>query len=135
MAQWESARLQAEARLSMGSLGLSLTSPNKVTNTDYFLRAWHSEVGESFRKGKPVCLSPASQASVSSTTTEMVTKLDHEPDTGFSCVTMKDDRLTFNPGVTNPSSPSVTEDSSDTDTVLQLFFDFNGPNDMSFLED
>ncbi|KAF5811643.1 putative transcription factor MYB family [Helianthus annuus] len=133
MAQWESARLEAEARLSMESLGLSqLTSPNKITNTDYFLRVWHSEVGESFRKGKPICFSPASQASVSSTTTDMGTKLDHEPDTGLSCVTMKDDCNTFNPGVTNPSSPNEMEDSSDT--VLQLFFDFHGHNDMSFLE-
>ncbi|KAD3069132.1 hypothetical protein R6Q59_016877 [Mikania micrantha] len=137
MAQWESARLEAEARLSMESLSFSLlTSPNNVTNTDYFLRVWNSEVGESFRKGKPVCFSPASQATASSTTTtvtDMGTKLDHEPDTpGLSCVTMKDDCITFNPGATNPSSPSEIEDS--TDNVMQLFFDFNGPNDMSFLE-
>ncbi|XP_076893318.1 transcription factor MYB17-like [Bidens hawaiensis] len=108
MAQWESARLEAEARLSMEASGFSqLTSPN----TDYFLRVWHSEVGESFRKGKPVCFSP-----VSSTTTEMRSKLDHEPEGT----------------ITNPSSPSEMEDSSDT--VMQLFFDFHGNNDMSFLE-
>ncbi|KAK9056187.1 hypothetical protein SSX86_027276 [Deinandra increscens subsp. villosa] len=135
MAQWESARLEAEARLSMESLSSwLLKSPNKVTNTDYFLRVWNSEVGESFRKGKPVCFSPASHATAtSSTTTEMGTKLEHEPDSGFSCVTMKDDHITFSPGVTNPSSPGEMEDSSDT--VLQLFFNFNGHNDMSFLED
>ncbi|KAI3741292.1 hypothetical protein L1987_58964 [Smallanthus sonchifolius] len=74
MAQWESARLEAEARLSIESLGLSLlTPPNKDSR-----------------------------------------------------VTMKDD-----PGIRKPSSPSETEDSSDT--ILQ-FFDFHGHDDMSFLE-
>lgn len=46
MAQWESARLEAEARLSRESLVLA--PPH--TSTDYFLRIWNSEVGESFRK-------------------------------------------------------------------------------------
>ncbi|XP_039061420.1 transcription factor MYB17-like [Hibiscus syriacus] len=43
MAQWESTRLEAEARLSQES---SLFK----SNSDYFLRLWNSEVGESFRK-------------------------------------------------------------------------------------
>lgn len=124
MAQWESARLEAEARLSMeSSASFLLPSPNKITNTntDYFLRVWNSEVGECFRKGKKsVCFSPASQASVSGTTTEMGPKLEHEPDTEFSCATR------------HPLSPSEMEDSSDTE--LEMFFDFHGQNDMSFLE-
>lgn len=103
MAQWESARMEAEARLSMKSL--IHFSPER-TDTDYFLRIWQSEAGECFRniKGKPV--------SVSDTT---------EPDPRLEAITCY-------PG----SSPSEMEDSSDT--TLEMFFDFHGHNDMSFLE-
>nr|QIG55702.1 MYB transcription factor [Paeonia suffruticosa] len=50
MVQWESARVEAEARLSMES-HLNPSSTGK-TDCDFFLRVWNSEVGESFRKGK-----------------------------------------------------------------------------------
>ncbi|KAM7476404.1 hypothetical protein LguiB_023647 [Lonicera macranthoides] len=50
MAQWESARLEAEARLSRESLLLPPPTAHTPTSTDYFLRIWNSEVGESFRK-------------------------------------------------------------------------------------
>lgn len=135
MAQWESARMEAEARLSMESSSASVSvlhpSPNKrtTTTTDYFLRIWHSEVGESFQnlnKGKLGCFSPASQPSVSGTTIETRPKPDHEQEPRLGGVT-------YYPGFTHVSSPSEMEDSSDT--ALQLFFDFPGPlNDMSFLE-
>ncbi|KAI3681737.1 hypothetical protein L6452_36541 [Arctium lappa] len=136
MAQWESARMEAEARLSMessASVSVLLPSPKKrttTTTTDYFLRIWHSEVGESFQKlnkGKIGCFSPASQPSVSGTTIETEPKPDYEPE--------PEPRLggvTFYPGFTHVSSPSEMEDSSDT--ALQLFFDIPGLNDMSFLE-
>ncbi|KAG6721206.1 hypothetical protein I3842_03G101000 [Carya illinoinensis] len=64
--QWESARVEAEARLSMETL---LHKPSSMgrTDSDYFLRLWNTEVGESFRKmnGKDgeACQSPVSQAS------------------------------------------------------------------------
>ncbi|KAL9273599.1 Transcription factor MYB17-like protein, partial [Drosera capensis] len=69
MAQWESARLEAEARLSKESVLHNPTS-SRNTDSDYFLRIWNSEVGESFRKIKKTgeniaCESPASQASSS----------------------------------------------------------------------
>ncbi|EPS71496.1 hypothetical protein M569_03262, partial [Genlisea aurea] len=51
MAQWESARLEAEARLSQESFLLS--APPAIGGTqesDFFLRLWNSEVGETFRK-------------------------------------------------------------------------------------
>ena len=53
MVQWESARVEAEARLSMECSLLNSWSLSK-TCPDYFLRLWHSEVGQSFRviKGK-----------------------------------------------------------------------------------
>ncbi|KAK7843316.1 transcription factor myb41 [Quercus suber] len=51
MAQWESARLEAEARLSRES---SLFNPIPLgkTDSDYFLRIWNSKIGESFRNCK-----------------------------------------------------------------------------------
>ncbi|XP_077225716.1 transcription factor MYB17-like [Tasmannia lanceolata] len=61
MAQWENARLEAEARLSRERESLlifpsqsdplhpTLTPPNN-SNPDVFLRIWNSDVGESFRR-------------------------------------------------------------------------------------
>lgn len=132
MAQWESARLEAEARLSMeSSLLLTPSTTNKRinnnnNNNDYFLRIWNSEVGNSFRTMKKfACSSPASQASVSGTTME--TEQKPEPE-------LKSEGKigSFYNGITHSSSSDEVEDSSDT--ALQLFFDFPGQNDMSFLE-
>eukprot|EP00253_Pinus_taeda_P018542 PITA_18542 len=61
-AQWENARLEAEARLSRESLLMSsisassyrtnkpITMPEDNAPTDYFLRIWNSEAGKAFRK-------------------------------------------------------------------------------------
>ncbi|RDY13131.1 Transcription factor MYB41, partial [Mucuna pruriens] len=67
MAQWESARLEAEARLSRES---SSSIANK-TDSDYFLKMWNSEVGECFRKSdkKGSSQSPTSLGSVSQSAT------------------------------------------------------------------
>lgn len=67
MAQWESARLEAEARLSRESIVFSSTAaaaaaaaaeteppgdspPAGKPEADFFLRIWNSEVGDAFRK-------------------------------------------------------------------------------------
>eukprot|EP00253_Pinus_taeda_P021961 PITA_21961 len=62
-AQWENARLEAEARLSRESLLMSsvsassdrtnkpITMPDDNAPTDYFLKIWTSEAGKAFRKG------------------------------------------------------------------------------------
>ncbi|KAI3693358.1 hypothetical protein L6452_33193 [Arctium lappa] len=146
MAQWESARLEAEARLSMESSllfgPLTPPQPNKRTNTDYFLRIWHSEVGNSFRnisKGEKLgCSSPMSQASVSGMTIEMGPKPEAELSSSNpepepeSKSKLEHKTIHFYTGFTHSSSSNEVEDSSDTE--LQLFFDFPGQNDMSFLE-
>ncbi|KAK1418704.1 hypothetical protein QVD17_27850 [Tagetes erecta] len=150
MAQWESARLEAEARLSMESSILLASStplpPVKKTNTDYFLRIWHSEVGNSFRninlKGEKIaCSSPPSQASVSGMTVEMGPKREpelsssnpEEPEPEREPESEVDHKsIHLYAGFTHSSSSNEVEDSSDT--ALQLFFDFAGENDMSFLE-
>ncbi|KAK9068298.1 hypothetical protein SSX86_012409 [Deinandra increscens subsp. villosa] len=140
MAQWESARLEAEARLSMESSILLAPStplpPNKQNNSDYFLRIWNSEVGNSFRnvsmKGENniACSSPASPASVSGMTIEMGPK--PEPELSSSNPEPESKHVHFYAGFTQSSSSNEVEDSSDS--ALQLFFDFAGENDMSFLE-
>ncbi|KAJ0970225.1 hypothetical protein J5N97_023102 [Dioscorea zingiberensis] len=70
MAQWESARLEAEARLSRESLLFtsSSTTPTPTPSAsssdliaprpepDFFLRIWNSEVGDAFRR--PVTAKP-----------------------------------------------------------------------------
>ncbi|CAL0300721.1 unnamed protein product [Lupinus luteus] len=70
MVQWESARVEAEARLSMESPLLNSWSTSNKTYTDCYLQLWHSEVGDSFRmiKGKDevVCLGHVSQEASSS---------------------------------------------------------------------
>lgn len=67
MVQWESARVEAESRLSMEPLLLKPSSMGR-TDSDYFLRLWNTEVGESFRKmnGKDgeACQCSVSQASL-----------------------------------------------------------------------
>lgn len=69
MVQWESARVEAETRLSIES---TLHNSGSTTETcpDYFLKLWNSDVGQSFRmiKGKEELVSQSlvSQASASS---------------------------------------------------------------------
>ncbi|XP_073000665.1 transcription factor MYB17-like [Typha latifolia] len=63
MAQWESARLEAEARLSREtSLVLLSSSPSSTSasagSPDFFLRIWNSEAGDAFRR--PLESPPAS---------------------------------------------------------------------------
>ncbi|KAF3441319.1 hypothetical protein FNV43_RR15232 [Rhamnella rubrinervis] len=164
MAQWESARLEAEARLSRESsiFGTTTATTHELnhpikTDSDYFLRLWNSEVGDSFRKhsggggddNKTACHSPISQASsskcgsVSALTTEVGPNLvgfsavavgsnnqnDQELMDYKSCKSNNDQDVI---GGSDSSSSNDMEDSSDS--ALQLLLDFPINNDMSFLE-
>ncbi|KAK7389987.1 hypothetical protein VNO78_25284 [Psophocarpus tetragonolobus] len=130
MAQWESARLEAEARLSREPYLFS-SSANR-TDSDHFLRMWNSEVGESFRDvnkldNKGSCQSPISDlGSLSVTTT---TDLASNNPVGSSSIVKED----FVWGVSDSSSSSELEQDS-CETSLQLLLDFPINNDMSFLE-
>ncbi|XP_075668522.1 transcription factor MYB17 [Castanea sativa] len=148
MAQWESARLEAEARLSRES---SLFNPIPLgkTDSDYFLRIWNSEIGQSFRKfnreDKTACQSPVSQASsstkcgsISATTTEISPILlgssiagsnQNEDNECKSCKSYPEEIMV---GYYTSSSDEL-EDSSDS--ALQMLLDFPINNDMSFLEE
>lgn len=140
MAQWESARLEAEARLSRES---QLLVPSSVgrSGTDYFLRIWNSEVGEAFRKfnkeGRTACESPASQAS-SSTKYGSASGITTEMNLSFAGYQNEDTKWKNGQPYTenvlqgyDTSSSSGLEDSSES--ALQLLLDFPSNNDMSFL--
>ncbi|MFQ6655565.1 hypothetical protein Gotur_026070 [Gossypium turneri] len=139
MAQWESARLEAEARLSKESLFFNSPPTSVKPDPDFFLRLWNSEVGESFRKlngeAKADCRSPISQAS-SSTKCGSVSgvTIDVRPIAAGSS-TPKSSR-TEDPIMVDASLSSSSNESEDSsDTALQLLLDFPINNDMSFLED
>ncbi|CAH9128013.1 unnamed protein product [Cuscuta epithymum] len=144
MAQWESARLEAEARLSRESK-LSVSSTIRGSETDFFLRLWNSETGETFRKLKKcidnACQSPPTSlassstkcCSTSGTTTEMDLTLpaaggDDDPDGKNSRSNYIEDLLL---GGSETSCSNELEDSSES--ALQLLLDFPTFNDMSFL--
>ncbi|CAK7348060.1 unnamed protein product [Dovyalis caffra] len=148
MTQWESARLEAEARLSRESSLFLPPIPGKV-DCDYFLRIWNSEVGESFRRInmgdiKTACQSPVSQASsstkcgsISAITADISPNLagssgaasnQNEDVECKSCKSYAEDAMAGS----DLSSSAELEDS--TDSTLQLLLDFPINNDMSFLE-
>nr|ATL77057.1 transcription factor MYB4 [Morus alba] len=152
MAQWESARLEAEARLSRESSVFG-PQPHIKANSDFFLRLWNSEVGDSFRKlskfGEKIeChSSPISQASsstkcgsVSALTTEvdpntagLETTVGSQVEEMEYCKSCKSNGEDFMAVGSDSSSSNDMEDSSDT--ALQLLLDFPINNDMSFLEE
>lgn len=153
MAQWESARLEAEARLSRESSLFMSPQPHCKANPDFFLRLWNSEVGESFRKigkfedVKMEChSSPVSQDS-STTKCGSVSALTSDVDPNVAgletavggqveemeyCKNCKSNGEDFMVAGSDSSSSNDMEDSSDT--ALQLLLDFPINNDMSFLE-
>ncbi|OMP00442.1 hypothetical protein COLO4_12681 [Corchorus olitorius] len=144
MAQWESARLEAEARLSKESLLFNPPSSSGKPDSDYFLRLWNSEVGESFRKlngvDKTACQSPISQTSsstkcgsVSAVTTDICPINTTTDISDKECKSFIKSLCTEDPiDASDSSCSNESEDSSDT--ALQLLLDFPINNDMSFLE-
>lgn len=157
MAQWETARLEAESRLSKETTLLIQPASHTTKNAnDFFLRMWNSEVGESFRNLNKIeaetegeisaCQSPFSQASsstkngsVSGTTTEVclsaalaaespLFKKENVGDTDYKNIMSNADYFTAR------SYSSSTDDLEDPTSTLQLLWDYPGSNDMSFLE-
>ncbi|XP_010255443.1 PREDICTED: transcription factor MYB3-like [Nelumbo nucifera] len=145
MAQWESARLEAEARLSRESLLSNHPSSSKKSDTDYFLRMWNSEIGESFRRvnGREslACQSPMSQASSSTKwgsgmTTEVVpaamaVALTTDQPERVQCGNSRSDAEEVAARSDCSSSNELDESS---ETSLQLLLDFPASEDMSFFQ-
>ncbi|TKY63891.1 ODORANT1 protein [Spatholobus suberectus] len=130
MAQWESARLEAEARLSRESSSFA----NNKTDSDYFLRIWNSEVGESFRgvhksENKSSCQSPISLGSSS-----YQCGSSSNPVGSSTPASIVKENLEWSERKTVSDSSSSSELEDSCDTSLHLLLDFPINNDMSFLE-
>lgn len=123
MAQWESARLEAEARLSRESLLLIPPSFCK-SEADFFMRLWNSEVGETFRNTKNG-ENDVDQGSLLSGNTAIQTWPDLAHDSSVPVENIK--------SCTGYHSSNEVED-SDEESTLDLLLDFPSDNDMSFLE-
>ncbi|KAK6920153.1 SANT/Myb domain [Dillenia turbinata] len=150
MAQWESARLEAEARLSKESMLYNQPASEKNAS-DYFLRLWNSEVGKKFQDikkgGERISSgSPDSQAS-SSTKCGSVSGATTETQPKVEAVTLDDMVRNQNEIGELKSHGSCTEEvaaGSDTassieledssGTALQLLLDFPTNADMGFLQ-
>uniref|UniRef100_A0A2P2IPY2 Uncharacterized protein n=1 Tax=Rhizophora mucronata TaxID=61149 RepID=A0A2P2IPY2_RHIMU len=148
MAQWESARLEAEARLSRETSLFHPSAPGK-TDSDYFLRMWNSEVGETFRRfnqdTKVPCQSPVSQASSSTkggSVSALTADIGHNLGGSFAAASDQTDEKECKSCksyaedlVAGPDSSSSTGLEDSSDNALQLLLDFPINNDMSFLEE
>lgn len=158
MAQWETARLEAESRLSKeATLLIQPAGHTTKTENDIFLIMWNSEVGESFRNFNKsggetegdlsACQSPFSQASsstrhgsASGTTTEVCLTAplvaeslllkQENGDTDYH----QNIKYSNTDYVTARSCSSSTDDLEDPSSTLQLLWDYPGSNDMSFLQ-
>ncbi|XP_068645506.1 transcription factor MYB17-like [Aristolochia californica] len=133
MAQWESARLEAEARLSRESLiflsGQSSDPSTPKPESDYFLRMWNSDIGESFRKiptkatePEESAVSPASSSTAMATTAATTTASTITSERGGS-------------EAAHPESDSSSSNDMDesSETSLQLLLDFPA-DDMGFFQ-
>ena len=159
MAQWESARLEAEARLSNESSRFSHNTTNnsnsdnnKTTDSDYFLRIWNSEVGEAFRNvhhhkadndnnkiittNTPTssCHSPLSAGSSSNKCESIATNADLASNEQEIITPSSIVKQEFEWGTRGSDSSSSNDMEDSSDTALQLLLDFPINNDMSFLE-
>lgn len=92
MVQWESARVEAEARLSMESSLHNSWSTSK-TYPDCFLQLWNSEVGHSFRmiKGKEgVVFSQASSSSKLESCSDVSLQVQNTGNSTFANMTQEE---------------------------------------------
>ncbi|KAK3001241.1 hypothetical protein RJ639_020368 [Escallonia herrerae] len=142
MVQWESARVEAEARLSLDSLLLD-PSTTVRSDCDYFLRMWNSDVGESFRKLKEedgvACPSPMSQTS-SVTKFESGSGVTVEAGAAknitFSSTTAEEQRMEHMSCKKDSSDDSISyEMDNSSDTALKLLLDFPGGSYLEFLRE
>ncbi|XP_050224104.1 transcription factor MYB17-like [Mercurialis annua] len=141
MVQWETARVEAETRLSMESLFANPSSTVKIEN-DYFLQLWKSEVGKSFRNFKENdgegSQSPITTKLMSdSCDNEKVMPMHSIKRSSSSYDTIQEQEEDCKPIIakmTCSDSINSNEFSDYSDTALKLLLDVPGGNDMEFLE-
>ncbi|KAL9234461.1 hypothetical protein vseg_009332 [Gypsophila vaccaria] len=130
MAQWENARLEAEARLSRESLICNPNSSVLVSDSDFFLQLWNSDVGESFRKVGNVEKSASCQSQSTVSQAPSSTKCASN-----SGVTVDTYHVHEEARIRDEDTEGKDEVDDSSESALQLLLDFPGNNDMSFLED
>ncbi|KAI3735295.1 hypothetical protein L6452_14790 [Arctium lappa] len=145
VAEWDNARVEVDARLSMDPLLLSPATG--VGDCDYFLRAWNSEAGEAFQRAKDfnqaVCSIPSPQASsLIKVESDSVVTMQAEPtftvtSTGASCDRSVGKHLRCKIEAEEASnsasySPNSYKAEKSSDITLDLLLDF--PNDGEYLE-
>ncbi|XP_010413438.1 PREDICTED: myb-related protein Zm38-like [Camelina sativa] len=134
MAQWESARVEAEARLSRESMLFCPSSSGRgvKTDCDHFLRIWNSEIGEAFRNLAPLDESTTTSQSPCSRTTSSSSALQKSSTKSFGG--KEEVTVAIHGSDYSPCSNNLEDDS--TDSALQLLLDFPiSDDDMSFLEE
>lgn len=127
VSEWESARVDVEARLSMDPILLS--SPTGLPDCDYFLRAWNSEVGESFQRAKDF------NKAIKVESDSVVTMQAEPTFTASSTGASADYRCKIEAEEATNSgsySPNLYKAEKSTDITLDLLLDF--PNDGEYLE-
>uniref|UniRef100_A0A9I9CN73 Uncharacterized protein n=1 Tax=Cucumis melo TaxID=3656 RepID=A0A9I9CN73_CUCME len=148
MAQWESARLEAEARLSRESSLFTPLLMDRTTDSDFFLQIWNSEVGESFRRcreDKTTCQSQSPlSSSVKCESLFIVATHDRVDYTGSSAMESNNEneeteyknfQSMTDIVMSKSDSSSANEFEESSDSALGLLLDFPINNDMSFLEE
>lgn len=136
--QWESARLEAEAQLSMDSLLLTISSSSAKIECDYFLRLWNSKVGESFREGM-ACQSSLSQVSSSTKCESPSGVMIHTDPARTLSSNEKQEEHTSCKGSEDLLAGSDSSKSYELDDCsgpkIQLLLDFPNGNGMEFLQE
>ncbi|KAG7018996.1 Transcription factor MYB41 [Cucurbita argyrosperma subsp. argyrosperma] len=147
MAQWESARLEAEARLSRESSLFTPLPMETTTDSDFFLQIWNSEVGDSFRRcreDKTTCHSQSSlSSSIKCESVYIVATHNRVDYTGSSAMESNENEETEYKNfksmadivMSKSDSSSANEFEESSDSALELLLDFPINNDMSFLEE
>ncbi|CAN6828862.1 unnamed protein product [Brassica oleracea] len=132
MVQWESARVQAEARLSRESMFFNPSGGVVKYECDHFLRIWHSKIGESFRNIASCDESTTTSQSPCSRKTSSSSALVKSSTS--SCVGKENVMGVHHGSDSSPWSNNLENVSSDS--YLQLLLDFPiSDDDMSFLEE
>ncbi|XP_038884956.1 transcription factor MYB17 [Benincasa hispida] len=147
MAQWESARLEAEARLSRESSLFAPLLMERSNDSDFFLQIWNSEVGESFRRcreDKTTCQSQSPLSSLIKCESLFIVATHNRVDyTGSSAMESNENEETEYKNfqsmddvvMSKSDSSSANEFEESSDSALGLLLDFPIDNDMSFLEE
>ncbi|KAH0928199.1 hypothetical protein HID58_013926, partial [Brassica napus] len=132
MAQWESARVEAEARLSKESMLFSSCVEVKY-DCDHFLRIWNSKIGESFRNIASCDESTTTSQSPCSRKTSSSSALVKSSTS--SCVG-KEIVMGIHHGSDSSSLCWNNLEGVSSDSSFQLLLDFPiSDDDMSFLEE